>query len=1528
MQASWYYHDGAFGTDDYGFRVLPSGYRNKDGASFNFRGNDAYFWSSSASSVTDAWSRQFYSSSATVGRHHNSRSFGFSVRCIRDCMGAPTGLTLTANPATVCDGEAVTLTAAGIDGTASYSLDGITWQPDNTFSAASVNDTSYTLYVQTAAGCSFVLENAATVTVNPLPVTPTITISAATVCQNAALTFRVTTPVTGATYTWTASAGTASGTGNGTYTFNTSASGAKTATVYSMVTAGGVTCRSANAGATATVNPLPSISAVTSPAICYGATATLSATLGAGTTTAMTYTWNIGGVSSTTTANSRISPPLTAITTYTVQLTNAYGCVGAVSAVGTVTVNPLPAVSAVTSPAICYGATAALSATLGAGTTTAMTYTWNIGGVSSTTTAGSKTSPALTTTTTYTVQLTNTYGCAGAVSAVGTVTVHPPFTAGTIASTGQALCMDDTPTVIGNTTLASGGSGTISYQWYKDGSIITGATAATYTPFASEATLAVSAASATYTYTRHASAALCGTQAVSAGSWVLTVYRRPAVSGVLQLAICYGATAVLSVTPTGAGTTTAMTYTWNIGGVSGVSSSITTASSMTSPPLTGVTTYTVRVTNAYGCRSTAPVIRTITVRPQFTAGTIASTGQALCVGGKPTIIGNTTPASGGYGDISYQWYKGASSITGATAAAYTPPASDAAVAGVITYTRRASAALCGTQAVSAGSWVLNVVAAPTVTVSPSESVCYGTAPSAMTATVSGGAGTPSYQWRRNGLSLGDGAQALVYSPGVLTATATYSMAVTQTGNGCSATSGNIVVTVHPQFTAGAIASTGQSLCVGGTPVVISNTTPASGGSGAISYQWYKWNNGLSLINGATAAAYTPPASDAAVTATITYTRRASAALCGPHAESMGSRVLHVVAMPTVTVSSAETFCYGTRPNTMKATVSGGTGAITGYFWYQNGVAISGTDSYAPDIMTATATFTLEIHQAGSGCSATSGNIVKAVYNNNMSYIAGSSANTATELTAMNNVVISVGSPAYTTITHSIVEGIFVNFSNSSGTVTISGTPLTYGSMTYSLSTPAMYGCMAKSLSGRVTVNMALSVATVGTWTCGNSPYLYSTPVKVVGCNSTNYTVSLTENACRNYTSGGVTSYYYNAPYVEFNNMCSGNWHKLTQAEADAIKNNCTYATAAANIGLNGWVDGNGTPHNYGNRGYAWIFSGDAVTTLLKLKNNTIITYEIAGKRSDGHQVICARFIPQPTQQQGSCTYTAPALAGTFESFPSTYSAATYVSLTDARDGKVYPVVKIGGRWVMARNLNYQAGLTWQANSNSPSTVPGSNPALRGHFWCPGGEATVSTRASCEAWGALYSWETAMMVDGKWSDDNRNTTTWGSEPTYGTNTTSGNTNNGGRGANGHGICPPNWHIPTDLEWGELLNAMESGSGTTHNTDTGYRGVDAGARARSKCMCASGNCATDQIVGWGYNSTASVQGTDFYGFRVLPTGYRPGDGDNFSDRGYYASFWSSSSAGGHVWERTFFQDARAYRSLSERSSGYSVRCMRNQ
>lgn len=66
-----------------GFSAFPGGYRYYDG---NFRnvGDSGYWWSSSESSTSNAYSRYLHYYRNYLGRYDHRKHYGFSVRCLRD----------------------------------------------------------------------------------------------------------------------------------------------------------------------------------------------------------------------------------------------------------------------------------------------------------------------------------------------------------------------------------------------------------------------------------------------------------------------------------------------------------------------------------------------------------------------------------------------------------------------------------------------------------------------------------------------------------------------------------------------------------------------------------------------------------------------------------------------------------------------------------------------------------------------------------------------------------------------------------------------------------------------------------------------------------------------------------------------------------------------------------------------------------------------------------------------------------------------------------------------------------------------------------------------------------------------------------------------------------------------------------------------------------------------------------------------------------------------------------------------------
>jgi uncharacterized protein (TIGR02145 family) len=77
------WNPGSPGTNTSGFSALPGGFRNGDGSFSNVR-SSAFFWSATELDIYNAWGRYLSSSSGNVYRNYFIKSFGASVRCLRD----------------------------------------------------------------------------------------------------------------------------------------------------------------------------------------------------------------------------------------------------------------------------------------------------------------------------------------------------------------------------------------------------------------------------------------------------------------------------------------------------------------------------------------------------------------------------------------------------------------------------------------------------------------------------------------------------------------------------------------------------------------------------------------------------------------------------------------------------------------------------------------------------------------------------------------------------------------------------------------------------------------------------------------------------------------------------------------------------------------------------------------------------------------------------------------------------------------------------------------------------------------------------------------------------------------------------------------------------------------------------------------------------------------------------------------------------------------------------------------------------
>lgn len=212
----------------------------------------------------------------------------------------------------------------------------------------------------------------------------------------------------------------------------------------------------------------------------------------------------------------------------------------------------------------------------------------------------------------------------------------------------------------------------------------------------------------------------------------------------------------------------------------------------------------------------------------------------------------------------------------------------------------------------------------------------------------------------------------------------------------------------------------------------------------------------------------------------------------------------------------------------------------------------------------------------------------------------------------------------------------------------------------------------------------------------------------------------------------------------------------------------------------------------------------------------------------------------------------------------------YGEFTDARDGQVYKTVTIGTQTWMAENLNYRyVGVKYNYKGNTSDSTS----------WCYDNKAS-----NCDKYGRLYTWSAVMDSAAQFNVNA------GTQCGYGKTCTPKSPH--------RGICPEGWHVPTNEEYGTLYTCI-GGSST------------AGSLLKS-------------TSGW----SSSGNGSDKYGFSVLPAGYRSND-CCFYNEGYYANLWSASEYNDtRAWYQYFrYTYGDANQSDSNKSYGRSLRCLKD-
>ncbi|MCU0417224.1 MAG: T9SS type A sorting domain-containing protein [Cytophagaceae bacterium] len=781
---------------------------------------------------------------------------------------------------------------------------------------------------------------------------PTITTppTGSTVCQGSTATFSVSaTNATG--YQWTLGGVDISGATNAAYSI-TNAAPANNGS-YAVRVSNACTSVTSSAVSLSVTPTLTSGSIGSNQTLCFGTTATALTELSAvtGGSGGITYQWqsspdgsawlSISGATSTT-----FAPGVVTVTTHYRRLASSGACLNVASNAVIITITPTTTAGTVGSAqTICSGSTptafSSLSAPSGGNGTYSFQWQSSLNGVTfsdiSGATSSTYSSGALSASTHFRRSVTSG-ACSNVTSPSFLVTVTATVNPGVIAS-NQTVCTGTDVTPFSETTPASGGTGTFTYQWQQalvstgPWSNISGATSTTYD--------AGVLTSTTY-FKRLVSSGACS----NIESAVLTITVTPvltpgSIAG--NQTICSGEVpTTITSTTLPSGGTGSYTYAWEQSTNGGTSyTTISGVTSTTYAPVGLVTTALFRrMATSGGCMATSAPI-TIMVTPALNAGAVTG-DRNLCAGSTiPTLTESIAP-SGGSGSFSYSWEQSFNAgvsyavISGATQSSYSPGTAGASVL----YRRVVSSASC-----TATSAAVTINVTPTTlagTISGDESICAGaTAASiASTVTASGGNGSFAYQWQSslNGSSWSaiSGATSTTYAPGVLTVTTHYRRLTSS--QYCTNIASNVVIkTVTPTLDPGVI-GVNQSICSSELPDPLTSVTAPTGGNSIFSYQWETSSNGTvwSTISGATAATYAP----ALLSSTTHYRRSVSSGACLNQVSNTVIITVTPSVTPTISATATQTTVCSATSITFNASITNG-GTTPAYQWLQNNNPISG-----------------------------------------------------------------------------------------------------------------------------------------------------------------------------------------------------------------------------------------------------------------------------------------------------------------------------------------------------------------------------------------------------------------------------------------------------------------------------------------------------------------------------------------------------------------------------------------------------------
>lgn len=174
-----------------------------------------------------------------------------------------------------------------------------------------------------------------------------------------------------------------------------------------------------------------------------------------------------------------------------------------------------------------------------------------------------------------------------------------------------------------------------------------------------------------------------------------------------------------------------------------------------------------------------------------------------------------------------------------------------------------------------------------------------------------------------------------------------------------------------------------------------------------------------------------------------------------------------------------------------------------------------------------------------------------------------------------------------------------------------------------------------------------------------------------------------------------------------------------------------------------------------------------------------------------------------------------------------------------------------------------------------------------------GKAKPPSDAQVSILGYLYNWAAAVGVE----DGQKQTSAFS--------------------VNRQGICPNDWHVPTNAEWNALAKAI---GGVVVDENGGFMYIGNKLKAKS---------------GWHSYYNNDGNGTDNYGFMALPAG--GARGKIVKSVGFGTGFWTATPSNGehlqkdfdyYAWYREIeYGDATLADGIGDKDCAASVRCVKD-